>query len=223
MKRILGPATMVKPWISTLLVCISLAGCFRNRVITACDPDSGTSCKRASITFSGIKSTDINTHVKVLIVHGIGEDAVNPDSSQYSSGSLYSHPLIAGLQKTLGLTPCKAGLVPQCLNKVVKIERPHNDLCAPNCGNYGFVQEDDYLSGRVRYTFYTLVWANLTAPFKMAFLGSDEADRGHRDVFNQRIKAQLIDHGLSDAVLFAGSFRDRMEHSVRQAMCIVLT
>ncbi|HEX4496650.1 MAG TPA: hypothetical protein VIE43_13340 [Thermoanaerobaculia bacterium] len=194
---------------------IGLSACSRNQIIKICSPDTRAASISSGFDFQGLDSAGPGKNVKILIVHGIGQDV--PKNNE----ALYSKPLVDGLVKTLRLRPGVCG-GEQVVAKIVPVTPNPEDENAGN--NYGFIKQEYYVSdGGACYTFYTLVWSTLSAPFKAHFLGFDFGHSEGRAKVNQALKDSLIDHSISDAVLFAGTFKDKVDYSVREAVCMVVT
>jgi hypothetical protein len=211
---------------SLLCICLFLFGCAPNRCLQVCTPDQ----VGPSIMFKGVERSDkdANVDVKVLVVHGIGQaDVMVPPDGVIKN--LYSSDLVNGLQGELSLhsIPCSGD---NCKAFAIPVEP--NDPClgakqgerARTCGRYGYVQKQLFASPKgAKYTFYTFYWSPLSAPLKARLLGYDMKHWKYREYYNKELKETLLDQSISDAVLFAGSFRNKIEYSVKQAICYVLT
>jgi|ERR1051325_166589 hypothetical protein len=181
------------------LFCLLASSCIplrRNLVMTI--PDAPTK----PVQLSGIEES-LNTAAisKLLIIHGMGDHDFT-----------YADPLTKGLSAQLKLTPfsCYANRIP------IK-----DDAGAPP---YAEMTVCDYRRADLKVLrVYTLVWSPLTTHLKLRNLEYDWKQYGNgRCWANRAIKDAIIDHALSDAVLYAGQFAPRMRYAVAQAICVTI-
>lgn len=178
-----------------LVVCTAFAqGCINRSVYRETGPD-----------FPGIsKRMSPSRPLKILVVHGAGTH-----NEQYADILLQKISDRVGLQRQR----CRVELNP--------IRHPD-----PKGVNYGSVNRCDY-HGRQgqRVSFYILTWSPLTTVIKGKYLGYDWMDKQLTDdrlSVNAELKEHLIDKRLSDLVLYVGRFREQMQYSVQQAICLMM-
>lgn len=152
----------------------------------------------------GIRDALSDASVRVLIIHGMG-----PQETYDYDGDLRS-----GLRDALDLQ------IEGCSGpyRIVKSDDIVHD--------YGGVRVCTYRAknGKIVRT-YTLLWSPLSRPYKTGALAYDWDWQfaGPRALLNRRLKQDLIDQSLSDAVLWSGGLSGKITYSVQQAICAALT
>jgi hypothetical protein len=203
-----------------VLACAGTMACSPNRLLRIYSPDATSSTPAPSLAFKGLDRARPGDHVKVLLVHGIGqmvpEGADQNDIKVQIEESSYSVDLVQAMQKELNLKPAS------CAGGAPSPPITHIDADEKDSGNYGFMRQEEFRSDTgTCYTFYTLFWATLTEPFKQVFLSYDWKDSEYRAHYNNLLKGGLLDHDIADAVVFSGKFKDHLNYTVEQALCLV--
>jgi hypothetical protein len=86
------------------------------------------------------------------------------------------------------------------------------------------VHIDRYRHGPHQIVFYTLLWSPLTKALEDKYVKFDWAGpMRHRAWVDRKLKRDLVDQSFTDAIAYAGPFRDHMQYSVAQGLCAVLT
>ncbi len=214
--------------LSVTLFCLGTTGCSPNRFLRTYYPDTepGSINSVRVPEIKGLDSANVDGQlVKVLLVHGIGH-TVPPkspgerDSDFEAEETSYSANLITAMRKELRLT------TKNCSGEVsapVKTTIPQDDS-DNHPGNYGFLRQEEFRSENgACYSFYTLYWGTLSDPFKQYFLSYDWRDTESRAYYNDQLKGDLIDRSISDAVLFSGKFKNHLDYTVKQAVCLIET
>jgi hypothetical protein len=116
------------------------------------------------------------------------------------------------IAKRLGLAGGSCDIRPR---KIVNPDDPY--------GDYGTIDVCSYSRGDRRVTFYAWTWSPLSTPFKDRYVGYDVTTPDKMRVWaNRRLKADIIDLSVSDAVLYAGRFKKNMRYGAQQALCTML-
>ncbi|MER3424675.1 MAG: hypothetical protein C4293_17085, partial [Nitrospiraceae bacterium] len=187
----------MRPFLILLIFLIAFVqGCVNRNVYRETGPD-----------FPGIsKRMSPNRPLKILVVHGAG-----------THNEKYADLLLQKIAEQVDLQRqgCQIDLDP--------IRHPDPKFQGVN---YGSVNRCDYRGRRgQRVSFYILTWSPITTVIKGKYLGYDWMDKQFIDdrlSINAELKEHLIDKRLSDVVLYVGQFREQMQYSVQQAMCLMM-
>jgi hypothetical protein len=120
------------------------------------------------------------------------------------------HHLIPRTTKKLGLKQGECGF------------HPIGAASLRICDYYS--SKEEKLGKTTRLRVYQLTWYTLTQWIKMAYLG-DDSDGEYSDQrleVHGDIKRVLVNENLSDAVLYVGKFKTKMQAAVEGAICLML-
>jgi len=173
-------------------------------LLAGCVPFWSFSASRPGVaapaTFCGIDDAMAHSkNARVLVVHGMG-----------LHDPTYARDFEFAIAKRLDLPLGSCSIEPR------RIANPDD----PD-GNYGTIDTCTFNNGDRHLTFYAWNWSPLSKPFKDRFLRYDfDRPDKMRLWANRRLKAEIIDLSLSDAVLYAGHFKDNMRYGATQALCM---
>lgn len=172
-------------------------------VVAAC-----SGCRQLNVweidgnSFAGIKeAVDRSDVVSILIVHGMGG---------------YSTP---DPQQIIDTTVSKLSLCSQGEPICCPIYRPNSDQRLGYLLRQDFTQMHTYKQVRI----YTLQWSDATKGVKQQYVGYDniKTNNPHRLSLNHRFKRDLVNHNLSDVVLYLGEYGDTMLIPFKKSILVI--
>jgi hypothetical protein len=163
--------------------------------ITRSNPDRG-----GIVKFTGLSGQlESAGALRILVVHGM-----SPHKPGYSNG-LQQH-----LADQLGL---KRESDCETINTYVS---PY--------GSRSLVRRCAYSQSGRDVRIYELTWSDLSQQLIAERIGYDWTDHGaERVLFDQLLKAGLIDQAFGDAIVYTGKFAPTMQAAVAHAICAVMT
>jgi len=130
--------------------------------------------------------------LRILVVHGMG---IHPEG--------YSFPLIT---RAISLSHLNLYGPPE---RVEIRDKSHF---------YGALNIQSYASGTRKMKVYELTWSPTTEYIKRHQFEIDMQESRSRQLVNDALKQSLVDLSLSDAVLYAGTFREQMRYPIKVAI-----
>lgn len=186
-----------------------------------------------------VRSGELKSRVNIVYVHGIGWTE-NPDSEQLADDFLHGIASAYGRQVEGQIIKTNCGKSPRDVESAPAIS-PHIFIKNPTPETFETAISGSTLSldrlvcmdkqvlvvdDALEFVVYRVFWDNLFwNGLQFAHVGQDDDQGASKDIarmrrkYNRRLKDELINYGISDAVMYLGPAGDNLRAAISGALC----